>query len=268
MAAANDMAKRMLKPLKSGRRVLRGALRLARYAKFLAEFRRFKKLHSSVRKDMLIEANDLFPCLDEKTETTNFDAHYVYHTAWAARKVRARSPHEHVDVSSSLYFAGIVSAFVPLKFLDYRPAGLGLSGLEEERGDLAHLPLPDASVASLSCMHVVEHVGLGRYGDPLDPLGDIKAASELQRVLAVSGRLLFVVPVGVSRIFFNAHRVYHPGQVVAMFPELNLESFSLVTDSGEFVDDAPLEMGASQHYGCGCFEFLKAPRSSRQAGGE
>lgn len=215
---------------------------------------------------MLIEVEDVFPCLNEKTETTHFDAHYVYHTAWAARKVREWNPREHVDVSSSLYFAGLVSAFVPLKFLDYRPAGLGLSGLEETRGDLMHLPLANGSVSSLSCMHVVEHVGLGRYGDALDPMGDIKAAMELQRVLAESGRLFFVVPVGASRIFFNAHRVYRPEQVLGMFPALRLKSFSLVTDAGGFADPAPLEMGARQHYGCGCFEFVKDASSLHQAG--
>jgi len=45
-------------------------------------------------------------------------------------------------------------------------------------------------------MNVVEHVGLGRYGEPLDPEGDIKAMRELRRVLAPGGSLLFVVPVG------------------------------------------------------------------------
>lgn len=256
----------MLRPVKRGLGVVPLVQRVAQYPRFFGEFRRFKRLQAAAPRDMRIALADIFPCLNERTETTNFDAHYVYHTAWAARKVRTLNPAEHVDVSSSLYFAAIVSAFVPLKFFDYRPAGLGLSQIEEKRGDLTHLPLRDGSVASLSCMHVAEHVGLGRYGDPLDPMGDKKAASELQRVLAESGRLLFVVPVGESRVFFNAHRVYRPDQVVAMFPDLNLRSFSLVTDSGEFMDPAPLEVGASQTYGCGCFEFVKEARSLRRGG--
>jgi hypothetical protein len=57
-------------------------------------------------------------------------------------------------------------------------------------------------------MHVIEHIGLGRYGEALDPDGDLKAIRELVRVLAAGGNLLVVVPVGRPRIQFNAHRIY------------------------------------------------------------
>jgi len=255
----NRLTRRFLRHGRTGFGLISALRAPAWYLAFFREYRAFKKRHNAARREMRIEFSDLFPCLGENTATTTFDAHYVYHTAWAARKVRAHGPREHVDVSSSLYFAGIVSAFVPIRFLDYRPAGLGLTGLDEESGDLLRLPLQDESIESLSCMHVVEHVGLGRYGDRLDPLGDRKSASELERVLAEGGRLLFVVPVGDARIYFNAHRVYHPEQVLAMFPSLKLLSFALVTDAGQFRDPAPLELGAEQSYGCGCFEFVKEP---------
>ena len=74
--------------------------------------------------------------------------------------------------------------------------------------DICALPFADGSIQSLSCMHVVEHVGLGRYGDPLDPMEIEWQCSELQRVLAPGGDLLFVVPVGKPRIMYNAHRIY------------------------------------------------------------
>jgi SAM-dependent methyltransferase len=106
-------------------------------------------------------------------------------------------------------------------------------------------------------MHVVEHVGLGRYGDPLDYDGDLKACAELSRVLRPGGRLLFVVPVGKARIQFNAHRVYDPRQLQAIFPELKLESFSLLDDAERFHPSAALELGAAQRYGCGCFLWTK-----------
>ena len=56
----------------------------------------------------------------------------------------------------------MVSAFIPVEFYDYRPAELSLSGLEFKHADLTHLPFADNSVESLSCMHVIEHIGLGR----------------------------------------------------------------------------------------------------------
>ncbi len=49
--------------------------------------------------------------------------------------------------------------------------------------NILDLPFKGNSVESLSCMHVVEHIGLGRYGDPMDPEGDIEAIKELKRVV-------------------------------------------------------------------------------------
>ena len=130
---------------------------------------------------------DRFPCLDDRTGTTGFDRHYVFHPAWAARILAQTRPVEHVDISSALIFPVLVSAFIPVKFYDYRPADLQLNNLTSEHADLLALPFPDGSIPSLSCMHVVEHVGLGRYGDPPDPDGDLKAIAELKRVVARGG---------------------------------------------------------------------------------
>ena len=116
----------------------------------------------------------------------------------------------------------------------------------------------DRSVQSISCMHTVEHIGLGRYGDPLDPLGDRKAAAELARVLAPGGSLLFVVPVGAPQIMFNAHRIYSYEQVLELFPSLTLREFALIPEHGEdggLIRHADPALVASQGYGCGCFHF-------------
>lgn len=201
---------------------------------------------------------DRKPCLDDRTVGTGFDAHYVYHTAWAARVLRRLSPGTHVDVGSCLRFVTMVSAFVPLEFYDYRAAKLELPGLKSGQADLTCLPFADETIASLSCMHVVEHVGLERYGDPFDPRGDVKAMRELARVLAPGGYLLFVVPVGgVARIQYNAHRIYRAEHVVAGFPSLELLEFALVADDGSFVAAADLALAEAQQYGCGCFLFRK-----------
>ena len=115
-----------------------------------------------------VENKDKYMCIADKSTTTGFDKHYIYHTAWAARKLRDLNPHEHIDISSSLYFVTLVSAFIPVKFFDYRPAIIELENLSTGHADITQLPFKDDSIDSLSCMHVVEHIGLGRYGDPLD----------------------------------------------------------------------------------------------------
>jgi SAM-dependent methyltransferase len=204
-----------------------------------------------------IKISDFYPCIKDKTIKTDFDAHYVYHTSWAARKVKEINPIKHRDISSSLYFSGIASAFVPIDFYDYRPAELNLSGLKSKHSDLTKLHFEDNSIDSLSCMHTVEHIGLGRYGDPIDPNGDLKAISELKRVLKKEGSLLFVAPVGKPKIEFNAHRIYSYEQISEYFKELELKEFSLITDNGNYIEKADKNLVKDQKYGCGCFWFIK-----------
>jgi hypothetical protein len=200
---------------------------------------------------------DRYPILNEKTSDTHFDSHYTYHPAWAARILAQTRPSLHLDISSTLHFCTMVSAFIPVEFYDYRPAELNLNGLVSKRGDLAHLPFSDDSIESLSCMHVIEHVGLGRYGDPLDPDGDLKAIAELKRVLRKGGSLLFVVPVGQPKILFNAHRIYSYEQIASYFSDFQIGQFALVNDFGEFtINASPMEV-AKLRYGCGCWYFVK-----------
>ena len=200
------------------------------------------------------------PCLFENTPYTRFDTHYIYHTSWAARKVAEISPQVHTDISSSLYFSTIVSAFQKVNFYDFRPAKLNLSNLNSQAANLLNLDFADESLESVSCMHTVEHVGLGRYGDKIDPDGDIQAASELSRVVKKGGSLLFVVPVGKPRIQWNAHRIYSYEMIMSMFQGLKLKEFSLIPDDalerGIIINADPKEV-SKQAYACGCFWFVK-----------
>lgn|ERR1035437_5445674 len=198
-----------------------------------------------------------YPFVNDKTINTSFDSHYIYHPAWAARIVKKINPVRHIDISSTLHFCSILSAFIPVNFFDYRPAKLNLSNLNSDKADLTNLHFEDNSISSLSCMHTVEHIGLGRYGDPIDPQGDIKAINELKRVSSYGGNILFVVPVGKPQIQFNAHRIYSFEQIQSYFSEFKLMEFSLVLDSTEFIVNADPALVIQQQYGCGCFWFQK-----------
>ena len=219
------------------------------------------KLNNQQEHRFSLYFRDLQLCLSESTPNTGFDRHYIFHTAWASRIISEIKPEFHVDVASSLYFVVNVSAFVPVKFYDYRPVELNLSGVESYQGDLCALPFSSNSVRSLSCLHVVEHVGLGRYGDPLDYNGDVKAVMELKRVVASGGDLLIALPIGGrSRIKFNAHRIYTYNQVLEMFDGFVLKEFSLIPDNevdGGLIRNATEAQSDAQRYGCGCFRFIK-----------
>jgi SAM-dependent methyltransferase len=53
-----------------------------------------------------------------------------------------------------------------------------------------------------------DHTGLGRYGDPLHPDGDILAMREALDDIRPGGTLLLTVPVGPDAIAWNLHRRY------------------------------------------------------------
>jgi SAM-dependent methyltransferase len=234
------------------------ALRLLRFFVFLYEFFVFS---SKQTKRFSLRLADLAPCLDDRTPTTGIDRHYLFHISWAIRTVKRINPVKHVDISSSLYFSAALSAFTPVDFYDYRPIDFALSDLHGFRADLCKLPFADGSIASLSCMHVIEHIGLGRYGDPLDPDGDLTAIAELKRVLAPGGYLLLVVPIGKNpRIMFNANRVYTVNQIKTYCHDLALIEFALISDNKNdppwIIDPTPEKLN-EQQYGCGCFLFRK-----------
>jgi hypothetical protein len=168
-------------------------------------------------------------------------------------------PEVHIDIASDIRFATIISAFIRVQYYDYRPADIKLNNLSSHYVDLLSLPFTSESVNSVSCMHVVEHIGLGRYGDPLDYDGDIKAIGELKRILENDGNLLFVVPVGEPRIKFNAHRIYSYDQIIDYFSDLELKEFTLIPDDGNngLMENAPPVTANKQKYGCGCFWFIR-----------
>lgn len=200
-----------------------------------------------------------FPCLKDKTDNTPIDRHYIYHTAWAARKIKEINPAEHIDISSYLYLSTIASAFVPIKFYDYRPAPIKLENFTSKQANLTKLHFKNNSVKSLSCLHTIEHIGLGRYGDPIDPDGDLKAIKELQRIIKTKGNLLIVVPIGRPKIMFNAHRIYSYKQIINLFYKFELKEFSLVSDDKNIplIINATEQQANEQNYGCGCFWFTK-----------
>lgn len=201
-----------------------------------------------------------YPCLQDREGVSGFDRHYFYHLGWAARVLAETMPSVHVDISSNLHFCSTVSAFIPIKFYEYHPPEAKISNLSVDQADLSALPFEDSSLESISCMHVVEHVGLGRYGDKLDPDGDMKAIEELKRVIAPGGQLLFVVPIGRPRLQFNAHRIYSYDQIISYFSGLELKEFALIPDNpsqGGLVRNATKAMADQQRYGCGCFWLVR-----------
>jgi hypothetical protein len=218
-------------------------------------FDRFNQLDKT--KKLQNNWENRFPFFNDNTGITPFDTHYIYHPAWAARVIKEINPAKHIDISSTLHFCTTLSAFIPTEFYDYRPAELTLSNLKSSSADLTNLFFESDSVESISCMHTIEHIGLGRYGDPLDPESDFRAIAELQRVTKIKGHLLLVTPLGKPTIQFNAHRIYSFDLINNLFTDFDLKNFSLITDEGLFIENADPNLVKDQKYGCGCFWYIK-----------
>lgn len=108
-------------------------------------------------------------------------------------------------------------------------------------------------------MHVIEHIGLGRYGDAINPKGDEIAFRELKRVTSPGGKLYIVLPVGnVNKLQFNAHRIYTYDLIMSYFDGFTLTDSSLVCNrANRYVKNPGRDLFYEQFYGCGCFEFTK-----------
>ena len=201
---------------------------------------------------------DMLPCLYDKNTTSIPDYHYIYQAIWAFRCLAKSNPPFHVDIGSSLYAVALFSLLTDVTFVDLRQVNISLSNLTNVIGNITHLPFRTGSIPSVSCLHVIEHIGLGRYGDTLDTYGTEKAVTELQRIVSPQGKLYLSTPVGRSRIRFNAHRIFNPSYIVDLFKGFNLESFALVDDKGIFHQQSRLEGAETAKYSCGLYTFNRS----------
>lgn len=184
--------------------------------------------------------------------------HYFWQDLWAARNIHDSGVTHHVDVGSRVDgFIAHLLTFCEVTYVDIRALDLPLRNFHFRRGSILEMPYEDGTIESLSSLHVLEHIGLGRYGDAVDAEGSWKAARELVRVLAPGGRLLIGVPTGRECVCFDAHRVFAPETTVAMFAGLNLVEFSFVTDRNDLIVNASFELARASEYGCGLFQFTR-----------
>ena len=161
---------------------------------------------------------EYYPCLFDNLSYTPLEPTYFFQDSWAAKHIFDLKPNHHYDIGSSAKTIGILSQFVPITMVDIRPIELELPNLFFQKGSILELPFEDNSIETLSSLCVVEHIGLGRYGDPLDPFGSEKAIKELGRVLKTDGVILFSVPIdNENKIYFNAHRAFTRDYILELF---------------------------------------------------
>lgn len=221
----------------------------ATQTKFDSDLAEYRRLGGKVDSLRIIE--------DESAPKYAVDFQYLMMNRWAfdlAWKMAGEVLH---DFASKVDFSAFMASRLHVKHYDIREPDFSVPGLEYVKADITALPLPNNSVGLASCLHVAEHIGLGRYGDRVDPDGFNKACSEISRVIEPGGNLLFAVPVGIPSVAFNAHRVLSTDQVIKAFPAMRLVEHSGIASNGKMVRNCPIGSLDFDRYGCGLFHFVK-----------
>lgn len=217
---------------------------------YIADYNKLKKERNP---DFELAANHLLPCIMDKTSDNPMDYVYFYQNAWAAGRVFSYKPSAHFDIGSQVGFVGIISQFVKTTFIDIRTIDVKLPNLYFKEADILKLPYEDNSIESVSSICVVEHIGLGRYGDAINAMGSEQAVAEILRVTKPKGNIVISVPIDDrSKVYFNAHRAFSRQQILQLFTNCTVIDEKYIYGS-ELVN----VYDPSKGFGTGLFHFVK-----------
>jgi len=244
------------------RKTLRSFAALPRY---IADLRRFKRELNGSAGEFVMDK--LHPCLhDMHEEGGTARGQYFHQDLHVARRVFINSPRKHLDVGSRVDgFVAHVASFREIVVADIRTVSARIPNVSFVRADLMKSPPQDLwnFCDSLSCLHAIEHFGLGRYGDPINPGGHLVGLHNLSALLQAGGKFYFSFPIGRQRIEFNAHRVFDLRYMLDSLTRIyQIDQFSYVNDRGDFSENVGLAAAdVEENFGCqfglGLFEMTK-----------
>ena len=209
---------------------------------------------------------ELVPCLHDWSEEAGVTTdEYFRQDLLVARFIFSNNPKKHVDIGSRIDgFVAHVASFRELEIFDVRPVTAYIPGVTFKQANLMN-PVKEMEgyCDSLSCLHALEHFGLGRYGDPVDPHGFESGLKNMTRLLCSHGIFYLSVPIGVDRVEFNANRVFDPRIIINLATKnsLKLTALNVVYPGGivksiEVTEENLTEL-ANSRYSLGIFTFIK-----------
>jgi len=233
-------------------------------------FRDYILFKREVRRLGLRSCVRLLPCLHDKNEEAGVTkSEYFWQDLFVARSIFESKPQRHVDIGSRVDgFVSHVASFREIEVFDVRPISSQIPGIVFRKADLMTLDILSTSkwsgyCDSLSCLHAIEHFGLGRYGDPLNPEGYRVGLKNMIRLLSPGGIFYLSTPIGRERVEFNANWVFDPRKIILIATENRLRLDRLTIYSREYgVQEIPLnetnidELAAADYH-LGVFTFIK-----------
>lgn len=229
-------------------------------------FKDYKLLKSERNKDNLFTIKSNYPIINEwNDQAGDARGHYFHQDLFVSQLIYESNPENHIDIGSRIDgFVAHVASFRKIKILDIRDVKINHKNISYMKADLMNIQSTLLnSVDSISCLHALEHFGLGRYGDPIDYYGYLKGFENITSMLKKGGIFYFSVPIGPQRIEFNAHRIFSMKYLIDLVStDYIIKSFSFVDDNDNFLPNTILTEeniinNFDCKYGCGIFELLK-----------
>jgi hypothetical protein len=230
---------------------------------FFYDLWRFKKNYKGVLK--------FSPCLHDRYEEAGVTkSEYFWQDLLVARFIRDAEPIKHVDIGSRIDgFVAHIASFREVEVFDIRPMSTAIPNITFRQIDIMNsnsfrdLYENEEYCDSLSCLHAIEHFGLGRYGDQINHQGYNNGIQNMAKLLGSDGLFYLSTPIGKERVEFNANWVFDPRTIIKIAIENNLKLKSLTIfshDKGVYELD-PNEKNlltlAEQNYNLGIFIFIK-----------
>ena len=211
------------------------------------------------------------PCLHDRYDFCgNVRNEYFSQDLLLAQIIFKQNPSLHIDIGSRLDgFIAHLASFREVDVIDIRPIDMQIDGVLFHQLDIMNQQLVDNFVVnvgkfpSVSCLHTIEHFGLGRYGDPVNPNGYRKGIEGLTKLVADNGMFYISVPVGSARVEFNANRVFDPIHIIECVEQysFNISHFYLVEPNGRVNSSENyqelINIAAKKDYSLGIFVFKK-----------
>lgn len=191
----------------------------------------YRKLNQ--RKNFEIRQEYLWPVIGEKYAPNGAMDNYFWQDLWAAKKIIKSGVREHYDIGSRVdgFIAHLLAADIQVNVIDIRPFPAQVENLHTVVDNATMLTqFEDNSIMSMSALCSLEHFGLGRYGDPVDPEACFQCFAQIQKKMKKGGNLFISLPVGMERVEFNAHRVFYAETIKACFAQMKLAEFSCAAE--------------------------------------
>jgi hypothetical protein len=237
-------------------------------------FHKYKKLKSDLKEikkqatlsNIQFPIAKLYPCYEDNNDEAGvISGHYFHQDLFVAQRIYINNPIKHVDIGSRIDgFVAHVAAFREIEIFDIRPIHTQVQNICFRQIDLMrHNDELVDYTDSISCLHALEHFGLGRYGDAICFDGYLLGFNNITKMLQPGGKFYFSVPFGKQRIEFNAHRIFSLEYLVEILsPHYQIDFFSYVDDLGglHLKIQIPLENLVDNfncQYGCAIFELTK-----------